>query len=139
MATFREIAARSVSNLFSLYFLYLEYLFISRFGFKSGICLLIAPVPVHCFSITHYIFSRLTVNLSVCNFNNKVFLIFVSQEFGSDCPSSRSLSDFFIKYSICFTDKVVQNLKSKIILNAKKLAPLSNSIFFLFKSDYYKF
>ena len=27
------------------------YLFISRFGFKSGICLLIAPVPVHCFSI----------------------------------------------------------------------------------------
>ena len=26
--------------------------FISRFGFKSGICLLIAPVPVHCFSIT---------------------------------------------------------------------------------------
>ena len=31
---------------------YLQYLFISRFGFKSGICLLIAPVPVHCFSIT---------------------------------------------------------------------------------------
>ena len=28
------------------------YLFISRFGFKSGICLLIAPVPVHCFSVT---------------------------------------------------------------------------------------
>ena len=25
---------------------------ISRFGFKSGICHLIAPVPVHCFSIT---------------------------------------------------------------------------------------
>ena len=28
------------------------YLFISCFGFKSGICLLIAPVPVLCFSIT---------------------------------------------------------------------------------------
>ena len=27
-------------------------LFISCLGFKSGICLLIAPVPVHCFSIT---------------------------------------------------------------------------------------
>ena len=27
-------------------------LFISRFGFKSGIWFLIAPVPVHCFSIT---------------------------------------------------------------------------------------
>ena len=52
MATFKEIAARSVSNLFSLYFVYLYYLFISRFGFKSGICLLIAPVPVLCFSIT---------------------------------------------------------------------------------------
>ena len=58
MATFWEIAARSVSNLFSLYFVFLLYLFISRFGFKSGICLLIAPVPVHCFSITFtpYIF-----------------------------------------------------------------------------------
>ena len=54
MATFWEIAARSVSNLFSLYFVYLLYLFISRFGFKSGICLLIAPVPVHCFSITFF-------------------------------------------------------------------------------------
>ena len=52
VATIWEIAARSVSKLFSLYFVYLYYLFISRFGFKSGICLLIAPVPVHCFSIT---------------------------------------------------------------------------------------
>ena len=52
VATFWEIAARSVSNLFSLYFVYLKYLFISRFGFKSGICLLIVLVPVHCFSIT---------------------------------------------------------------------------------------
>ena len=52
MTTFWEIAARSVSNLFSLYFVYLKYLFISCFGFKSGICLLIDPVPVHCFSIT---------------------------------------------------------------------------------------
>ena len=51
VATFWEIAARSVSNLFSLSFVYFLYLFISRFGFKSGIGLLIAPVPVHCFSI----------------------------------------------------------------------------------------
>ena len=29
------------------------YLFSSRFGFKSGIFLLIAPVPVHHFSITY--------------------------------------------------------------------------------------
>ena len=55
MATFSEIADRSVSNLFSLYFVYLYFLFISHFGFKSGICLLIAPVPVHCFSITFVI------------------------------------------------------------------------------------
>ena len=52
MVIFWEIAARSVSILFSLYFVYLVYLFISRFGFKSGICLLIAPVPVHCISVT---------------------------------------------------------------------------------------
>ena len=52
MATFWEIAARLVGHLFSLSFVYLLYLFISRFGFKSGIRLLIAPVPVHCFSIT---------------------------------------------------------------------------------------
>ena len=26
------------------------FLFISHFGFKSGIWLLIAPVPIHCFS-----------------------------------------------------------------------------------------
>ena len=52
VATFWEIAARSVSNLFSLYFVYVYYLLIARFSFKSGIFLLIAPVPVHCFSIT---------------------------------------------------------------------------------------
>ena len=53
MATFWEIATRLVSDLFSLYFIYLLYLSISRFDFKSGICLLIDPVPVHCFSITY--------------------------------------------------------------------------------------
>ena len=46
------IAARSVGHMSSLYFVYLQYLFISRFGFESGIWFLIAPVPVHCFSIT---------------------------------------------------------------------------------------
>ena len=39
------------------------YLF-SRFGFKSGICLLIAPVPVHCFSIT-FIYSKQIVNIQI--------------------------------------------------------------------------
>ena len=48
-----------VSNSFSLYFVYLYYSFISRFGFNSGICLLIAPVPVHCFSIT---FTRISTS-----------------------------------------------------------------------------
>ena len=46
---FGEIAARLVVHLFSLSFVYLLYLFISRFGFKSGIWLLIAQVPVHAF------------------------------------------------------------------------------------------
>ena len=62
MAIFWEIAARSVSTLFSLYFVYMYYLFIFRFGFKSGICLLIAPVPVHCFSIT---FLKLHIDVHV--------------------------------------------------------------------------
>ena len=51
---FGEIPARSVSKLFSLRFVCLWYLFISRFGFKGRICLLIAPVPVNCFSITFF-------------------------------------------------------------------------------------
>ena len=32
--------------------LFVFFLFISHFGYKSGIKILIAPVPVHCFSIT---------------------------------------------------------------------------------------
>ena len=52
MATFWEIAARSVGHMFSLSFVYLYFLFIPHFGFKSGIGPLIDPVPVHCFSIT---------------------------------------------------------------------------------------
>ena len=33
-----------------------EFIFIYfPFGFKSGICLLIAPLPVHCFSITFFL------------------------------------------------------------------------------------
>ena len=67
MATFWEIAARSVSNLFLLYFVYLKYLFISRFGFKSEICLLIAPVPVHCFSITSITFFKLSAKKKHAN------------------------------------------------------------------------
>ena len=39
MAAFWEIAARSVSTLFFLYFVCLKYLFISRFGFGSWICI----------------------------------------------------------------------------------------------------
>ena len=48
----QALAARSVGHMFSLSFVYLLFLFISYFGFKSGVWLLIFPVPVHCFSIT---------------------------------------------------------------------------------------
>ena len=50
-ATFWLIATRSVGHMLSLSFLYL-YFFISHFGLKRGIWLLIVPVPIHCFSIT---------------------------------------------------------------------------------------
>ena len=36
------------------------FLFISHVGFNSGIWLLIAPVPVHCFSITFGLFCIIT-------------------------------------------------------------------------------
>ena len=51
VTTFWEIAARAVGHIFSLSFVYLYFLFIFHFCFKTGIWLLIAPVPVHCFSI----------------------------------------------------------------------------------------
>ena len=51
VATFWEIAARSVGRMFPLSFVYLLFLFISHFGFKSRVWLLIAPVLVHCSSI----------------------------------------------------------------------------------------
>ena len=51
MAAFLEVTARSVGGLFSLCFVRLWCLFVSHFGFEGGICLLIAPVPVHCFSV----------------------------------------------------------------------------------------
>ena len=47
------------------------FLFISHFDFKSGIWLMIAPVPVHCFSILfsslkysliRYLWSQVSVN-----------------------------------------------------------------------------
>ena len=52
VAIFWEIAARSVGHMFSLSFVYLYLLFISNFSFHSRVWLMIAPVPVHCFSIT---------------------------------------------------------------------------------------
>ena len=55
-------------------------LFISRFGFKSGIWLLISPVPVHCFSIT-----SLKISLAFCglklNYSTElisVYLVIIS-------------------------------------------------------------
>ena len=57
---FGKIAVRSVGNMVSLSFVYLYFLFISYFGFKSGIWPLIAPVPVHCFPITFLLFLNIT-------------------------------------------------------------------------------
>ena len=90
MAIFWKIAARSVSNFFSLYFVYLKYLFISRFGFKSGICLLIDPVPVHCFSIT---------------FMNCI----------KDCKSKDVLAPGKMKKCVCFTNNNYENNASPFL------------------------
>ena len=86
MATFWEIAARSVGHMFSLSFAYLYFLFISHLGFTKGVWLLIAPVPVHCFSITiillscftfckhaHAIYSNIS-QLKKCSFLDDFFI-----------------------------------------------------------------
>ena len=52
MTTFWDRAAWSVAHMFSFSFVCLYVLFISHFGFKRRIWFLIAPVHVHCFSIT---------------------------------------------------------------------------------------
>ena len=68
MATFWEIATRSVGHMLSLSFVYFFYfLFISHFGLKSRIWLMIASVPDHCFSIT-----LMAVNQGVNNCESSV-------------------------------------------------------------------
>ena len=46
-------------------------------GFKSGICLLIAPVPVHCFSITFIVVLSKIMLLSI----NEDFCLLVECNF----------------------------------------------------------
>ena len=63
MGTFWEIPARSVSNLFSLFFFCLFVIFIYfPFWFYER-DLLFAPVPVHCFSITFKVAPKLCIFL----------------------------------------------------------------------------
>ena len=45
--TYWEIVAHLVSHLFTLYFALFEIIVISHLVFEGGICILIAPVPVH--------------------------------------------------------------------------------------------
>ena len=52
MTTFWEIAAHVGWPFALIVFCLFVIVVISHFGFESRICLLIAPVPVHCFLIT---------------------------------------------------------------------------------------
>ena len=52
VATFWEIAARSVSNLFSCILSICNIYLFPALVLRAGFAFLIAPVPVHCFSIT---------------------------------------------------------------------------------------
>ena len=67
MATFWEIAAGSVNNLLLCILSICNIHLFSVSVFGSGICLLIAPVPVHCFSITFEVFSLMV-------FENEIYL-----------------------------------------------------------------
>ena len=72
-------------------------IFISRFGFKSGVFLLIAPVPVHSFSITFLIVLKLT-------------FFFVTQ-------ATNQISDL---------EKIVQNMKDYSINISVKKSDICN-------------
>ena len=47
----RDIVVKLQFDL-NVFFLFVIFIYFPRFGFKSEICLLIAPFPIHCFSIT---------------------------------------------------------------------------------------
>ena len=54
-------------------------LFISRFGFKSGVCLLIAPVPVHCFSITYTMRMYTYFHITLCYQMHSYLVTYLNQ------------------------------------------------------------
>ena len=62
MTSFLEIAMHSVSHLFSLYSVFCNFRYFP-FGYESGICLLIAPVSVHCFLVTFLVLTTLLNNM----------------------------------------------------------------------------
>ena len=92
--------------LFVLIVVCLSVIFIiSRFGVKSGIWFLIAPVPSHCFSITFITSPKLSdrQNASITpqmNVFNQVyipvFVIFLRKDMGCDCVSFYAVIDYKI-------------------------------------------
>ena len=66
--------SRYLDDLLNIDNIHIE-LMVSRFGFKSGICLLIVPVPVHCFSITFTEYIPLNFNFI------KLMLLILKQPF----------------------------------------------------------
>ena len=48
----RVIMGKCCGHSSAFVFVRIFFILAGHFGFKSGICLLIGPVPVHCFSIT---------------------------------------------------------------------------------------
>ena len=79
--------------------LFVIFIYFCRFGFESGICLLIAPVPVHCFSIiffSSHIFHLLFCRLSGSGQNRISF---------SNALSISSISNLH-KISISLTDYI---------------------------------
>ena len=59
------------------HFMFVHYTFSSVWvaDFKSGICLLIAPVPVHCFSITFHTFLASTIRHTLKQSYKRTFSI----------------------------------------------------------------
>ena len=59
----KKLSARLVICSHCILSICINFLFIFHFGFKSGIWLLTAPVPVHCISITFSMIPKLVLQI----------------------------------------------------------------------------
>ena len=112
------------------------YLFISRFGFEGGIWFLIAPVPVHCFSITSFLHKINKIDNKLCSFCHKetesIFHLLCT------CDIVKEFWDNFKTRVIEKIDAVVNISDKNKIYSSFSKSPLINFLIILTKYYIYK-